>query len=142
MTYPLPSELLPHTGAAVLIDEVLSQEGDCIRALAKITAEHPFYVAGRGVPAWAGIEMMAQAVAAHAGLLGRRLGRGPRQGMLLGTRRYQSRVAWFAEGEDLEIHTESSFGKEGGMAACDCRIDSRGRTVAEAIIIIMEGELS
>ncbi len=138
MAYPPPARLLPHTGPAVLIDEILEDTDDGIRALARITATHPFFVAGHGVPVWVGIEIMAQAVAAHAGLTGQRAGRAPRMGMLLGARRYQGHVPWFAEGERLEIHAQATFGKEGGMAACECRIDCDGRTIAEATIIIME----
>lgn len=139
--YPSPGQLLPHRGPAVLIDEILHQDAAGIRVRAAITAGHPFFEAGHGVPAWAGIEMMAQAVAAHAGLLGQRVGRGPRPGMLLGTRRYRADVAWFAEGEALDIYAATAFGQEGGMAACDCRIACDGRILAEATIIIMEGEL-
>lgn len=141
MAYPLPSELLPHTGHAVLVDEILEQDDAGIRVRACITPAHPFFVAGQGVPAWVGIEMMAQAVATHAGLLGRRAGRGPRQGMLLGTRRYRARVPWFAEGMALDVHAATAFGQDGGMAACDCRIEGREELLAEATIIIMEGAL-
>lgn len=142
MAFPSPSQLLPHTGRAVLIDDILEHSDQGVHVLARITSGHPFFVAGHGVPVWVGIEMMAQAVAAQAGLLGQRAGRGPRQGMLLGTRRYQGHVSWFAEGDLLDIHADTAFGKEGGMAACACRIDSRGETVAEATIIIMEGAVA
>jgi predicted hotdog family 3-hydroxylacyl-ACP dehydratase len=85
-----------------------------------------------------GAEQMAQAIAAHAGLTGRRERRPPRMGMLLGTRRYAAATAWFAEDAWLEIHAERAFGNEGGMAACDCRIRCGGETLAEATIIIAE----
>lgn len=141
MAYPEPAELLPHTGRAVLLDEIVDDTGDNIVAAATITAAHPFFVAGHGVPAWVGIELMAQAIAAHSGLLGQRTQRAPRRGMLLGTRRYRSHAPWFAEGTHLDVHAEVTFGQEGSsMAACACRIDSDGRTLAEATIIIVEEE--
>ncbi|HET7676047.1 MAG TPA: 3-hydroxylacyl-ACP dehydratase [Gammaproteobacteria bacterium] len=136
--FPHPSELLPHAGRAVLIDEIVADSTDAIDVIARITATHPYYVHGRGVPSWVGIELMAQAIAAHAGLTGRRERRPPRMGMLLGTRRYAATAAWFAEGARLEIHAERAFGNEGGMAACDCRIRCGGETLAEATIIIAE----
>ncbi|HET8553656.1 MAG TPA: 3-hydroxylacyl-ACP dehydratase [Rhodanobacteraceae bacterium] len=138
MAFPSPVELLPHTGSAVLIDEILEDDDDGIVAAAAITAAHPFFVAGRGVPVWVGIELMAQAIAAHSGLVGRRAQRTPRRGMLLGTRRYQGHTPWFAEGARLSIHAAVTFGQEGGMAACACRIDSDGKVLAEATIIIIE----
>ncbi|HET7370358.1 MAG TPA: 3-hydroxylacyl-ACP dehydratase [Gammaproteobacteria bacterium] len=136
--FPLPAQLLPHAGPAVLLDEILSDSDNVIEAVAAITAEHPFFVAGSGVPAWVGIEVMAQAIAAHAGLSGRRAGRAPRLGMLLGTRRYRAHGAWFAAGSRLIVRAEREFGGEGGMAACQCRIDCEGQTLAEATIIIIE----
>ncbi len=142
MAYPHPSQLLPHAGQAILIDEVLDETDDDIRVLARICPEHPFFVSGQGVPVWAGLEMMAQAVAAHASLRARRRGQAPHTGMLLGTRRYHGHVAWFLEGQNLEIRTHSAFGSEGGAAACRCRIESDGKVLAEATIVIIEGTLA
>lgn len=141
MAYPEPAELLPHTGRAVLLDEIIDDTGEHIVAGATITAAHPFFVDGHGVPAWVGIELMAQAIATHSGLLGQRTQRAPRRGMLLGTRRYRSHVPWFADGAHLDVHAAVTFGQEGSsMAACACRIDSDGQTLAEATIIIVEEE--
>jgi predicted hotdog family 3-hydroxylacyl-ACP dehydratase len=132
------TELLPHKGSAVLIDEVLSDTPDTIRVVAHISDTHPFFVAGHGVPSWVGIEMMAQAIAAHAGLSGRREQREPRSGMLLGTRRYQTSTAYFAEGARLEILAEREFGESSGLAACNCQVSCDGQTLATATIIIIE----
>lgn len=140
VSYPPPAELLPHAGGAILIDEIVSDSDSVIEAAAIITAEHPYFVAGEGVPAWVGIELMAQAIAAHAGLSGRRANRAPRRGMLLGTRRYAARVSWFTDGARLTVRAEREFGDEGGMAACLCRIDCDGQMVADAKIIIVEEE--
>lgn len=132
------SELLPHKGPAVLIDKILSDAPDSITVSARITRQHPFYVEGHGVPVWVGIEMMAQAIAAHAGLTGRRENREPRSGMLLGTRRYETKTSWFAENSDLEILAEREFGENSGLAACSCKVSCNGETLATATIIIVE----
>ena len=140
--FPPPEQLLPHAGPAVLIDEILSNSDTMVRVSAHITPQHPFFVAGRGVPAWVGIEIMAQAIAAHAGLTGQREGRPPRQGMLLGSRRYHASTPWFADGDLLTITAQTAFGHEGGMAACDSRIENANGLLAEATIIIVEGEIA
>jgi predicted hotdog family 3-hydroxylacyl-ACP dehydratase len=131
-------ELLPHKSRAVLIDGVLADAQDSIRVAARIRSTHPFFVAGHGVPSWVGIEMMAQAIAAHAGLTGRREHREPRTGMLLGTRRYETTTAWFEEGAELEILAEREFGENSGLAACNCTVSCDGQTLAKATIIIIE----
>lgn len=138
-SFPPPAELLPHTGRAVLIDAIVENTETHVAASATITSAHPYFVVGHGVPAWVGIEIMAQAIAAHAGLIGHESGaHAPRNGMLVGTRCYDGRVAWFAEGEQLVIRAVRSFGQKGGMAACHCRIESAGRVLAEATILILE----
>lgn len=138
-SYPPPTELLPHTGRAVLIDAIVDNTDTGATAIATITPAHPYFVAGRGVPAWAGIEIMAQAIAAHAALCGCETGaHAPRRGMLLGTRHYDGHVPWFAEGTRLIIRADRHFAHDGGMSACECRIDTADRTLAEATIIILE----
>ncbi|HET7921531.1 MAG TPA: 3-hydroxydecanoyl-ACP dehydratase [Gammaproteobacteria bacterium] len=136
--FPPARELIPHAGRAVLIDGVLDDTDDRIHAVAAITPAHPFFVAGRGVPSWVGIELMAQAIAAHAGLNGRREQRAPRAGMLLGTRRYRATSAWFSDSMQLDVFAQREFGDSGGLAACACRIECAGRLLAEASIIIVE----
>jgi predicted hotdog family 3-hydroxylacyl-ACP dehydratase len=140
-SFPPVTELLPHQGRAVMIDAVLSDTEDRIEVAAHISREHPFFVAGHGVPTWVGIELMAQAIAAHAGLSGRRARRPPRNGMLLGTRRYQVETAYFPEGMRLDVCAEREFGDsgaDGGVGACTCTIQGGGRILAKATIIIVE----
>lgn len=136
--YPPAAELLPHEGRAVLIDAVLEDTRDSIRVSAHVDAANPYFVPGRGVPVWVGIELMAQAIAAHAGLGARRDNRPPRAGMLLGTRRYEASAPYFPEGAELEVRADRDFGDDGGLAACACTILCGGETVVKATIIIVE----
>ena len=138
--YPPITELLPHRGTAVLLDAVLEDRPGSLRARTLIRADHPYFVTGEGVPAWVGIEMMAQAAAAHAGLRARDSQMPPNAGMLLGTRRYEALEPWFREGMELEVSAEQEFGAtgEGGVSACVCTIKSGGRTLATATLVVLE----
>lgn len=136
--FPPIGELLPHRGRAVMLDRVLANSENHIVAQLRITRAHPLFMPGHGVPVWAGIEFMAQAAAAHAGLKGRRSGSAPRMGMLLGTRRYETQCDYFAEGLELEIRAEREFGSDEGLGACRCSISSHGQTLASATLIIIE----
>lgn len=137
-SFPPVAQLVPHCGRALLIDAVLEATPDSIRVTAHISRAHPYFVAGHGVPSWVGIELMAQAAAAHAGLNARRSHGAPRGGMLLGTRRYRAKVAYFAEGAQLEIFVRREFNSESGVTACACEISCSGNTFAEATLIVME----
>lgn len=136
--FPPISALLPHRGPALLIDSVLAERPDGIRVAAHITPAHPYFVPGRGVPAWVGIELMAQAIAARAGLDAQRTHTTPGSGMLLGTRRYHTQLAYFPEGARLEISAQREFSDESGVVACTCEISCDGKSLATATIIVMK----
>jgi predicted hotdog family 3-hydroxylacyl-ACP dehydratase len=136
--FPPVAELIPHQGRAVLIDKVLMDSEDRIRVTAFITSANPFYIANHGVPSWVGVELMAQAIAAHAGLKSRRSNRAPRIGMLLGTRRYKTWTPYFCEGTRLEISAQQEYGDTGEFAACACTILCEGQTLAKARLILIE----
>ena len=138
-SYPPIAELLPHAGPAVLLDAVLEQQPDSLRARVRIGPQHPYFEAGRGVPVWVGIELMAQAIAAHAGLTSLRSGMPVRKGMLLGTRRYQASVSYFETSAELEVEARREFGEDqGDVAACVCRISCGGKELANATLIIVQ----
>lgn len=136
--FPPVAELLPHRGHAVMLDAVLEHSENHTVARVCITRMHPLFVAGQGVPVWAGIEFMAQAAAAHAGLNNRRSGGTPRIGMLLGTRRYQAHTDYFAENMQLEVRAQREFGDNQGVGACRCHISHNGQILASATLIVVE----
>ena len=137
-TFPAIAELVPHAGPALLLDAVVEQAEGRIRARVRISSASRYFVAGLGLPAWVGLELMSQAVAAYAGLRARQAQRPPSAGMLLGTRRYDARISFFPEGADLEIECVRDFGADSGVAACACTIRSGEQTWADATIIIVE----
>ena len=55
------------------------------------------------MPAWIGLELMAQAIAAHVGLLSMRAGEPMRPGVLLGSRRYTAHHTSFERDACLRI---------------------------------------
>lgn len=136
--FPPVAELLPHRGHAVMLDAVLEHSENHTVARVCITRTHPLFLAGHGVPVWAGIEFMAQAAAAHAGLNNRRSGDAPRIGMLLGTRRYQAHTDYFVENMQLEVRAEREFGASQGVSACRCRISHNEQILASATLIVVE----
>jgi predicted hotdog family 3-hydroxylacyl-ACP dehydratase len=90
------------------------------------------------MPAWIGIELMAQTIAAHIGLLKRRDGAPLKQGALLGTRSYRSTVPSFAANEILCVHATMSYRDASGLGAYDCRISRGDNVLATATIKVFE----
>ncbi len=130
-------EFLPMKPPMVFLDRILSYEGSKLVTEVNIRPGIP-YCEGDGVPAWIGIEYMAQTVAAHAGVQARLRGDAPSIGFLLGTRAYQSSVNRFLLGENLEIHVEPLF-REEGLAAFSCSIEI-AEPVATATVNVYQPE--
>ena len=108
MTSPPPFRAMdawvPHRGAMSLLDGVESHDDLNVVARVRVPAQGLFCTPD-GVPAWVGIEYMAQAVAAWSGACNRHGGGSPRIGYLLGSRRYEAAVAVFPVGAELLVQT-------------------------------------
>jgi predicted hotdog family 3-hydroxylacyl-ACP dehydratase len=133
------AELLPHGPPMVLLDEVLSSDDTSLAAGLTIRLDTRFCQPERGVPAHIGIEWMAQACGAFAGMEARRMAEPVRLGFLLGTRRYHATRSWFAPGEHLVVEVRVVL-RELGMAVFDCRIAGAEGTLATAQLTLYRPE--
>lgn len=124
-------ELLPHGPEMTLIDRLVEYSPERSVATVTITTRSRFFE-GAGVPAWAGIEYMAQAIAAHAGYEARLRGEPPVIGFLLGTRAYRSELGTFPLGATLTISVEPLVtDSKLGAFQCSIAVDA---VVATAIV--------
>ena len=119
----------------VLLDRIVSYEEETLLAEVDISEDSMLCAEG-GVPGWVGIEYMAQAVAAHAGVQARLRGESPEIGYLLGTRSYKCALPAFPVGQTLRIYIESLF-VEMGLGAFACRIEM-DETIASANINVYQ----
>jgi predicted hotdog family 3-hydroxylacyl-ACP dehydratase len=126
-------ELVPHGPEMTLIEKLVSYDALRSVATARIDESNVFFENG-GVPAWAGLEYMAQTIAAHAGFAARLRGERPAVGFLLGTRAYVSSVADFPAGTRLSISVEPEV-VEAGFARFNCSIET-DRVVATAVVAV------
>jgi predicted hotdog family 3-hydroxylacyl-ACP dehydratase len=125
------AELLPQGPEAIVIDALVEHSAARSVAVAHID-ERSTYWEGSGVPAWAGIEYMAQTIAAHAGVEARARGETPAIGFVLGTRAYTTSVDAFPTGSKLTVTVEPDV-VDGGFAAFKCAIAIDG-VVATAVV--------
>lgn len=135
--FPSVLDLLPHGPELMLLDRVTAKDADGIMVAVSIGADSPFLVPGHGVPAHVGLEYMAQACGAFAGLEAHAHGEPVRVGYLLGTRRYQASACWFAEGETLDVVAQLVL-PAAPMAVFDCRIEARGVPLATAQLTVYQ----
>lgn len=136
---PPIEELLPHRGTMLLLDAVNDWDAESATASAPVRAD-AWYAEPEGMPARIGIELMAQTIAAHVGLVARSRGAAPKHGVLLGTRAYQVTMTHFPAGESLTVTTHLILRDASGLGAYDCSIQRHGQTVATATIKVFEPE--
>ena len=133
-TFPPIEELLPHRGAMLLLDSVISGDESSIVAEAAVPGTAWYLDEHGGMPVWIGIELMAQAIAAHTGLQGRLRGRPPKRGVLLGSRAYRASVPRIPAGTLLTVSARMADSDESGFGAFDCTIRNASAKVASATL--------
>jgi len=130
-------EWVPHRGAMSLLDRVERVDEHGVVAWVTVPADGLFTTDG-GVPAWVGIEYMAQAVAAWSGARARTGGGSPRIGFLLGSRRYVAHEPLFPTGAELRVSAVCELVGDNGLGMFDCRIEHAGRELAAARLSVFE----
>ena len=128
---------VPHRGAMNLLETVEHCDELGIVARVRVPSEGLFAADG-GVPAWVGIEYMAQAIAAWSGARSRQAGGSPRIGYLLGSRRYEAAVPAFAAGLVLQVFAQCELMGDNGLGMFDCRIEQDGRVLASGRLSVFE----
>ncbi len=126
MTHWPLAELLPHAGDMILIDHVLSFDDEQIHTRTTVKPGGLFNQADGSLPAWVGVELMAQSVAAYAGCHARQEGEAVELGFLLGTRKFECNVAHFPAGAELTIHGLRSLEDDNGMGVFECHLTGIG----------------
>ncbi len=126
------TELIAHRAPMLLLDRVVSVDDATAVAELTVRRDIPLCITGRGMPAYAGLELMAQTIGLIDGFKCRNHGQAPKIGFLLGCRRYSANCSEFALGSLLSIAARMVF-CGGDMYSFECRIDDAGgQTVATA----------
>ena len=128
---------VPHRGPLSLLDGVEHSDDHGIEARVRVPVDGLFG-GDDGVPAWVGIEYMAQAVAAWSGARARAAGGSPKIGYLLGSRRYEAAVPVFPAGDELRVLAQCELMGDNGLGMFDCRIEHGGRVLASGRLSVFE----
>ena len=116
-------QFIPHEKPMVFVDHLIEANEHFAIAELVIRPELMFCEA-QGLPSWTSIELMAQTISAYAGHKGQMLGLPPKIGFLLGTRKMQLSVPYFALGETVRIKAEQGYLHE-GLGQFNCEIEYR-----------------
>jgi predicted hotdog family 3-hydroxylacyl-ACP dehydratase len=125
VNFPVPVvSVVPHKEVMCLLRNVISHSTEETVCDILISRDSIFF-SKEGVGSWVGLEYMAQAVAAHAGMCSFKDGSPPRIGFLLGSRKVYLEVPYFECGSTLHIKVQPIWG-EGELFSFRCVIQKQG----------------
>lgn len=126
-------DYLRHTPPMRLVDELLDTEENSVTTAVTITRDCTFFSDElQGVPAWVGLEYMAQSAAVWVGLDNVRHNRPVELGFLVSARQYQAHQPVFPLGERFIVKVNRQFGED-AIAVFDGVIHAaNGESYAEA----------
>jgi predicted hotdog family 3-hydroxylacyl-ACP dehydratase len=128
--------LLPHRAPMILLDAVAARDDGTLVAAVTI-GPHSLFAEAEGVPAYVGLEYMAQACAAYVGGEAMTAGEAVRVGFLLGTRQYLIHTPWFRLGDHLSVAVSLIYRDE-SMATFDGKITIGDALAAEARLVVYQ----
>jgi predicted hotdog family 3-hydroxylacyl-ACP dehydratase len=124
------TELLPYEGRMLLLDAIIDAGPEHVTCAVAIHRDTMFCDGVNGVPSWVGLEYMAQTVSTYSGVDKARAGVRPTIGLLLGSRRYQTEVPYFAIGSRLSVHADLLLRDDSDLVAFSCTIAAGERVLA------------
>lgn len=130
--------IIPQRGNMLLIDRLIDASDETTIAQYAPKSNQWYSDEAGQMPAWIGLELMAQTVAAHVGETKRRAGIPPKHGVLAGTRRYRASVASFSVGRPLTIKVTLVYQDESGLGAYECSILDEDTSLATATLKVFE----
>ena len=122
--YTKIAELIPHSGSMILLDKIIEFDENSLLA-ELIVRDDALLGNSKSIPAWVGIEYMAQTIAAYAGIQAKQLGEPISLGFLLGTRRYTSNIDSFIIGTVARIKV-TKIVHDDKLGVFDCKIYGTG----------------
>jgi predicted hotdog family 3-hydroxylacyl-ACP dehydratase len=137
--FPPLIDLVPHKPPMLLLDRVLSYSNDVVSCEVQIRPDSMFVEDGQ-VAAVVGLEYMAQAVAAFAGLTARIEKKEFRLGLLLGSRELRFATDAFLIGDRLVVEARRTWG-ENELGHFICKIERGGELLASGTLAVYQGQM-
>lgn len=121
-----------------LLDRIVAFDEQGIVARTRVDPDAWYAGPDGSMPSWIGIELMAQAIAAHANLTDGIKDGAPRRGVLLGTRSFEATTTRFAPATEITVRARRVYREPEGLGAYDCELAVDERMLAHAVLKVFE----
>jgi predicted hotdog family 3-hydroxylacyl-ACP dehydratase len=127
-------DLVLHRPPMLLLESVVAWDSLGLTAIVSLRDSALFADSNGNIPSWVGVEYMAQAISAFAGITAK-LNRQPISlGFLLGTRSYSSRVSHFKPEQKITVSVRQLLRDETNLVLFDGKIYADSELCATAEI--------
>ena len=106
----------------ILLDRIHGVGAEHIECIVNVGPDAMFADPDGNVPAWVGLELMAQTIAGFIGYRAKVNGEPVKVGFLLGTRQYTADVDCFTNGQILCVRAHRLFMDDNGLGVFECKI--------------------
>ena len=106
----------------ILLDRIHGVGAEHIECIVNVGPDAMFADPDGNVPAWVGLELMAQTIAGFIGYHAKVNGEPVKVGFLLGTRQYTADVDCFTNGQILCVRAHRLFMDDNGLGVFECKI--------------------
>ncbi len=130
-------DLIPHRAPMILIDEILEHSAKHLVSSVTIKKTSPFLVDGQYVPAWIGLEYMAQSIAAWDGIKAKQRGNSIKPGFLLGAKSYKAKSTGFSLGNQVMTEIVEQI-RNDDFGLFSCYIDCQGIRAVDASVMVYQ----
>lgn len=131
---------VPHRGNMLLVNQLLLWDTESASISVAPANSFLFFNEDGQVPAWVGLEYMAQSVAAYAGKLGSLKGEAVKLGFLLGTRKFISKVPFFKADLPLRVDIKKLLHDDNNLVLFACQLFQETELLATAEIKAIQPE--
>lgn len=125
-------DLILHRPPMLLLKAVTHWQETGVDAIVDPRDSYLFADSSGMIPAWVGIEYMAQAISAFAGINARSRGEPLCLGFLLGTRKYTAQATSFHPQQNLLVKVRELLRDEDNLVLFDCQIYADDKLLASA----------
>ncbi|MGH1471681.1 MAG: hypothetical protein ACRBCS_10840 [Cellvibrionaceae bacterium] len=133
----LVSEVVPHKKTMSLLTEIVEHDEESLKARVIINND-TLFLTDEKIPAYIGIEYMAQSIAAFAGVQERLKGGEAKVGFLVGTRKYNTSVSHFVNHSTLIIDVAREFQADNGLGVFNCSISSNLDELVNCVLNVFQ----
>lgn len=128
-------DFIPHQAPMVFVDHIV-EIGEDFAVAELLISTKLMFCEPQGLPTWSSVELMAQTVSTFAGFKSHQLGRKPKIGYLLGTRKLALPMSHFEIGSVVRIRAQQQYLHE-GLGQFSCEIEYAGHQI-QAMLNVYE----